>query len=42
VVLVPGSGFGKYGEGFFRISMVSEDEKLQEAIKRMKSDGFYF
>ena len=42
VVAVPGSGFGKYGEGFFRVSVVCSDEKLQECIDRMKADGFYF
>ncbi len=42
VVAVPGSAFGKYGEGFFRVSIVCSDEKLQECIDRMKQDGFYF
>ena len=42
IVVVPGSGFGKYGEGFFRISIVCSDEKIHECINRMKNDGFYF
>ena len=42
VVMVPGSGFGKYGEGFCRVSIVCSDEQLKEAIQRMKEDGFYF
>ncbi|OGI03176.1 MAG: hypothetical protein A2104_10600 [Candidatus Melainabacteria bacterium GWF2_32_7] len=42
IVIVPGTGFGKYGEGFFRISMVSSDESLNEVIERMKTDGFTF
>lgn len=42
VVTVPGNAFGKYGEGFFRISIVCSDEDLHEVIKRMKQDGFYF
>ena len=42
VVTVPGPGFGDYGEGFFRISIVCSDESLQEVIDRMKADGFYF
>ncbi|MFH0702242.1 MAG: aminotransferase class I/II-fold pyridoxal phosphate-dependent enzyme [bacterium] len=42
IVIVPGSGFGKYGEGFFRISMVPPDESLYEVIERMKTDGFYY
>lgn len=42
IVAVPGIAFGNNGEGYFRISAVSTDEKLQEAIQRMKIDGFYF
>ena len=42
VVAVPGSAFGRYGEGFFRVSAVCSDEQLQECIDRMKADGFYF
>ncbi len=42
VVLVPGSGFGKYGEGWFRISAVTTDENLNEVIRRLKEDGFRF
>lgn len=40
VVVVPGDAFGKYGQGYFRISYVCSDEKLQEVIDRMKADGF--
>ena len=42
IVVVPGNAFGKYGEGYFRISYVCSDEKLQEVIDRMKSDGFRY
>lgn len=42
IVLVPGSAFGKYGEGWFRISAVCEDDKLEEVITRLKADGFRF
>ncbi len=42
IVVVPGNAFGKYGEGYFRISYVCSDEKLQEVIDRMKSDGFKY
>lgn len=42
VVTVPGNGFGKYGEGFFRISIVCSDENLLKVIDRMKDDGFSF
>ncbi len=42
VVVVPGTAFGDCGEGFFRLSYVCSDEKLQEVIDRMKADGFYY
>lgn len=42
IIVVPGNAFGKYGEGFFRISIVCSDENLLEIIERMKKDGFYF
>ena len=42
IVIVPGTAFGTYGEGYFRISYVCSDEKLQEVIARMKSDGFRY
>jgi len=42
IVVVPGNGFGEYGEGFFRLSAVATDEQLKEAITRMKTDGFYY
>lgn len=42
IVVVPGNGFGERGEGFFRLSAVATDEQLQEAVDRMKTDGFYF
>ena len=42
IVVVPGDAFGQYGAGYFRISYVCSDEKLQEVIDRMKADGFKF
>lgn len=36
VAVVPGSVFGKSGEGYVRCSYASSLEQLQEAIKRMK------
>ena len=42
IVAVPGEGFGEYGEGFFRVSIVCSEDKLREVIRRMKEDGFYF
>ena len=42
VVVVPGEGFGQYGEGFFRVSIVCSEEELYEIIRRMEEDGFFF
>ncbi len=42
VVLVPGTAFGRYGEGFFRMSLVDTPEKLREVAQRMQEDGFTY
>ena len=42
VVAIPGEGFGEYGSGYFRVSIVCSEEQLYEVIRRMKEDGFYF
>lgn len=42
IVIVPGEGFGEYGKGFFRASIVCPEEQIHEVFKRMKEDGFYF
>lgn len=42
IVVVPGVGFGAFGEGFFRLSAVATDEQLKEVVTRMKQDGFTF
>lgn len=36
VVISPGSMYGRSGEGFFRISLTTPDERLTEALSRMK------
>ncbi len=36
VVLTPGRGFGEYGEGYFRIALTVAEERLQEAMERIK------
>ena len=42
IVVVPGDGFGKYGKGFFRVSIVCPEEQIYEVFSRMKEDGFYY
>jgi LL-diaminopimelate aminotransferase len=37
VVLSPGSAYGPNGEGFFRISLTIADERLTEAMERLRS-----
>ena len=36
VVISPGSMYGPSGEGFFRISLTTPDERLTEAVERMR------
>ncbi len=36
VVLTPGVGFGKYGEGFVRAALTVSEEKIEEAYERIK------
>ena len=40
--MVPGTAFGKYGEGYVRVSIVCLINELQEVVKRMKEDGFTY
>ena len=42
IVAVPGHAYGKYGEGFFRVSIVCSEEQITECIDRMKADGFSY
>lgn len=35
VVVAPGSGYGEYGEGYFRISLTIDDKRLEEAFERL-------
>jgi LL-diaminopimelate aminotransferase len=37
VVVSPGGAFGKNGEGFFRISLTVPDERLTEAVERLRT-----
>ena len=37
VVLSPGGAYGPNGEGFFRISLTVADERLTEAVERLRS-----
>ncbi len=37
VVVSPGSAYGRSGEGFFRISLTVDDDRLGEAVERLRS-----
>jgi LL-diaminopimelate aminotransferase len=37
VVLSPGGAYGPNGEGYFRISLTVSDERLKEAVERLRS-----
>jgi len=42
VLVVPGSGYGKNGEGYFRISITTDKANIREAISRMRKEGISF
>jgi LL-diaminopimelate aminotransferase len=42
VLVAPGTGFGKYGEGYVRISLTVSEERFVEAVRRIKDAGFKY
>ncbi|OAG28252.1 LL-diaminopimelate aminotransferase [Thermodesulfatator autotrophicus] len=40
IVVTPGNGFGEPGEGFFRVALTVDENRLEEAIKRISSLKF--
>jgi LL-diaminopimelate aminotransferase len=42
IVVPPGNGYGDGGEGFFRIALTVSEERLSEAIQRMKQAGICY
>ena len=40
IVVTPGNGFGEPGEGYFRIALTVDKERLKEAISRLKKLAF--
>ncbi len=36
IVTTPGVGFGKYGEGYIRMTICTTEERLKEAVRRLK------
>jgi LL-diaminopimelate aminotransferase len=39
VWVTPGVGFGQSGEGYFRISLTTPDDRLDEALRRLVAAG---
>ena len=37
IAMAPGSGFGQFGEGYVRVGLLTEVERLQEAIERLST-----
>jgi LL-diaminopimelate aminotransferase len=35
IVVTPGSGYGKYGEGYIRMSLTIADDQLEKGLKQM-------
>ena len=42
VVVPPGNGYCKYGEGYFRVALTKDVETIKECIKRMKDAGIRY
>jgi LL-diaminopimelate aminotransferase len=39
IVMTPGTGFGKYGEGYVRCALTAPKERIEEALERIKKVG---
>ncbi|MBM7649577.1 aminotransferase [Bacillus ectoiniformans] len=37
VIVAPGIGFGEYGEGYVRVGLLASEERMREAIQRIKA-----
>ncbi len=42
VVVTPGNAFGRGGEGFVRISLIADCERLGEVLRRLKEAGIHY
>lgn len=41
IVVAPGVGFGEHGEGYVRLGLLSTEDRLQEAVERIKGLGLF-
>lgn len=37
IVVAPGNGFGEYGEGYVRVGLLTSEDRLKEAVERIKT-----
>jgi len=42
ILVPPGNGYGEAGEGFFRIALTVSEEKIYQALERMKEVGLRY
>lgn len=42
ILVPPGNGYGEAGEGFFRIALTVPDQRMEEAIQRLKETGIKY
>jgi LL-diaminopimelate aminotransferase len=42
VVITPGIGYGAAGEGFVRLSLTLDDDRIAEALERLQQAGICF
>lgn len=42
IIVAPGIGYGAAGDGFFRIALTIPEERMQEAIQRMRDAGIRY
>lgn len=41
VAVASGNGFGKYGEGYIRVGLLVDEDRLREAIRRIEALGIF-
>ena len=42
IVVPPGNGYGKYGEGYFRVALTKDVDTIKKCIQRMKDAGIRY
>jgi len=42
IIVPPGNGYGRFGEGFFRIALTIPEVEMERAIARMEAAGIRY